>query len=72
MFAKVNSFDMRPCADPDGGGAGGSGSTEKSPRYIKNTGPDPLKYHKATKPEFNVGPSSAFHRFAKGPMIACF
>ena len=24
-----------------------------------NTGPDPLKYHKATKPAFNVGPSSA-------------
>ena len=24
-----------------------------------NTGPDPLKNHKATKPAFNVGPSSA-------------
>ena len=25
---------------------------------LSNTGPDPLKNHKATKPAFNVGPSS--------------
>ena len=33
------------CADPEG--------------FLSNTGPDPLKNHKATKPAFNVGPSSA-------------
>ena len=27
--------------------------------FLSNTGPDCLKNHKATKPEFNVGPSSA-------------
>ena len=34
---------------------------EKSQKYsfVKNSGPDPLKSHKATKPAFNVGPSSA-------------
>ena len=26
---------------------------------LSNTGPDPLKNQKATKPTFNVGPSSA-------------
>ena len=27
--------------------------------FLNNTGPDPLANHKATKPAFNVGPSSA-------------
>ena len=27
--------------------------------FLSKTGPDPLKNHKATKPAFNVGPSSA-------------
>ena len=27
--------------------------------FLSNTGPDPLKKHKATKPAFNVGPSKA-------------
>ena len=27
--------------------------------FLCNTGPDPLKNHKATKPAFNVGPASA-------------
>ena len=41
-----------------------------------NTGPDPLKKDKATKPSFNVGPSLApretpfIWRFAGGPMMA--
>ena len=26
--------------------------------FLSNTGPDPLKNHKATKPEFNVGSSA--------------
>ena len=28
--------------------------------FFSNTGPDPLERHKATKPTFNVGLSSAF------------
>ena len=27
--------------------------------FLSKTGPDPLKNYKATKPEFNVGPSLA-------------
>ena len=32
--------------------------------FFGNTGPYPLKYYKATKPAFNVGPSSAHQRNA--------
>ena len=32
--------------------------------FLSNTGPDTLKNHKAAKPEFNVGPSSARQRNA--------
>ena len=32
--------------------------------FLSNTGPDPLKNHKATKTAFNVGPSSASQRNA--------
>ena len=32
--------------------------------FLSNTGPDLLKNHKATKPAFNVGPSSACHQNA--------
>ena len=32
--------------------------------FIRNTGLDPLKNHKATKPAFNVGPSSALQQNA--------
>ena len=32
--------------------------------FLSNTGPDPLKNHKTTKPEFNVGPSLARQRNA--------
>ena len=52
------------------GGGGGRGSRpHRTPLknhnhigFICNTGPDPLKNHKATKPAFNVGPSSARQR----------
>ena len=39
----------------------GSGPSKKSQKYrvSEHTGPDPLKNYKATKPAFNVGPSSA-------------
>ena len=32
--------------------------------FLSNTGPDPLKNHKATKPVFDVWPSSARQRNA--------
>ena len=32
--------------------------------FLSYSGPDPLKYHKATEPAFNVGPSSARQRNA--------
>ena len=37
---------------------------EKSQKlgFVSNTGQDPLKNHKATKPAFNVGPLSARQR----------
>ena len=34
----------------------------KNEGFLSNTGPDPLANHKATKPAFNVGPSSARQR----------
>ena len=43
-----------------GGGGQGVGTPLKNHTnlgFLSNTGPDPLKNHKATKPEFNVGPS---------------
>ena len=67
-----------------GGGQGVLTPTEKSQKnigFLSNTGPDPLKNHKATKPAFNVGPSSHHRpasetpfkwRFAGGPMMALF
>ena len=50
-----------------GGGAGGPFPPEKLQKNIgfhSNFGPDPMKNHKATKPGFNVGPSSARQRNA--------
>ena len=34
-----------------------SPENHKNIGLLSNTGPDPLKNHKATKPAFNVGPS---------------
>ena len=46
-------------------GGGGTGCRDPPPLknhknigFLSNTGPDLLKIHKATKPAFNVGPSS--------------
>ena len=49
----------------------------KAIRFLINTGPDPMKNHKATKPAYHVWPSStrqrnAVWRFAGGPMMARF
>ena len=53
------------CADPEGD-MGSRPPPEKSQKYriSSNTGPDPLKNHKATKPAFNVGLSLARHQNA--------
>ena len=62
---------------------GDRGSRPLPPENHKNlgcpcdTGLDPLKNHKATKPAFNVEPSSARQQnvismcFAGGPMVTC-
>ena len=54
-----------------GGGGGGGGLGVQTPpeksqniEFRSNTGPDSLKNHKAFKPAFNVGPSSACQRNA--------
>ena len=53
---------------PIGGGGGGGwwdrGENYKNIGFLSNTGRDPLKNHKATKPAFHVGPSSARQRNA--------
>ena len=41
------------CADPEG-----YRKNNKSIGFLSNTGTDPLKKDKATKPAFNVGPTS--------------
>ena len=46
------------------GSRGDTGENRKNIGSFSNTGPDPLKNHKATKPAFNVGPSSAHKRNA--------
>ena len=47
-------------ADPEGGGGPDLPlKNHKNIGFLSNTGPDPLKNHNATKPTFNVGPSSA-------------
>ena len=55
------------CADPEGE----AGDLDPHPRknrkiigYLSITGPESLKIHKATKPAFIVGPSSARQRNA--------
>ena len=51
---------------PMGGSRGGTGDPDPPPLknyrnigFYSNAGPDPVKNHKAAKPGFNVGPSSA-------------
>ena len=57
----------RACADPEGRGGQGVRTPPplknyKNIGYSSNTGPDPLKKIAATKPAFNVGPSSTRQR----------
>ena len=57
----LNSTRSTPCADPEGG-QGSDPLKNHIIWFLSNTGPDPLKHHKATKTAFNVGPSSAHQR----------
>ena len=49
------------CADPEGTRGPDSPPLKnyKNIGFLSNSGPDPLKNYEATKPAFNVGPSSA-------------
>ena len=63
------------CADPERGTGVPDPPplrTHKNIGFLSNTGPDPLKNHKATKSACIVGPSSARQRFADGPMMTRF
>ena len=55
------------CADPEGGGGSGVWTPPKNHKNIgfsSDIGLEPMKNHKATKPTFNVWPSSARQRNA--------
>ena len=58
----------RCTGDPEGVGTGPGPpppiKNYKNIALFSDTGPDPLKYHKATKPAFNIGSSSARQRNA--------
>ena len=61
------------CADPEGGVGLWSVSPLKITKNIgfySNTGPGSLINHKATKPVFNVGPSSVHLRVDDGGQLA--
>ena len=51
-------LDSTAWVDPEGGQGGSPRKNHKSTGFLSNTGPDPLKIHKATKPAFNVRSSS--------------
>ena len=60
-----------PCADPEGWGNMGSGPPlkyHKNKGVHSNTGPDPMKNHKATNPKVSVAhqhvSETPFHRRA--------
>ena len=65
MVSFLHMF-MKTCAEPEGGdrGSGSPLKNHKNIGFISDTGPDPLKNHKAAKPAFNVGSSSARQRNA--------
>ena len=62
-----NNLSRSAWADPEGGTGGPDPHPIKNHKnigFLCNTRPDPLKNYKATKPAFNVGPSSARQRNA--------
>ena len=55
------------------GGPDPAPENHKNIGFLSNTGTDPLKNHKAAKPVYNVGPSSARQRNAEdGPLLVLF
>ena len=62
--ARLSGSSNHPWADPEGGTVGLDPfyTNHKNIGFLSKTGPDPLKNHKATKPAFNVGQSSAHQR----------
>ena len=70
MYKASEQVNMRliyiMCGSRGGGGRGPDTLPEKSKKigFFGNTGVVPLKNHKATKPAFNIGPSSARKRNA--------
>ena len=68
ILVNMNTYT---CVDPEGGTGGPEPPPLKNYKNIgvfSNTGADPLKNHKATKPAFNVDA----WRFAGGPMMTRF
>ena len=62
---KADLHTNNTCADPEGGqGVRTPLKYHKNIGFLRNTGPDSLQNHKAAKPAFNVGPSSARPRNA--------
>ena len=59
MITKATSFPVPKAGGGGGGGGGGGLKNHKNIGFLSNTGPDPLKNHKATKPAFNAGPPLA-------------
>ena len=51
------SIEYPPYADPEGDAP--PLKNHKNKGFLSNSGLDPMKNYKATKPAFNVGPSSA-------------
>ena len=70
VSTRAPSYIMRVstgvCVWGGGGGARGPDTPYKPQKlgFLSNAGPDPVKSHKATKPEFNVGSSSTRQRNA--------
>ena len=61
---------IRQWANPEGDRGLGPPPLKNHLGFLSNTGPDLLKNQKATKPAFNVGPSSARQRNAILMMMA--
>ena len=57
---ELGKLRLKPWADPEGDRRSGPPflKNHKNIGFMSNTGPDPLKSHKATKPAFNGGRSS--------------
>ena len=58
LFAFYPTQTYLSCADPEGGGQGVQKNHKNIGFLCDYTDADSLKNHKATKPAFNVGPSS--------------